>query len=100
MISILITWGLMVWYVRETSGVDGLMGVSEELVGPMRMALLVTSVFPSDVIIIGGKSERGIVFAMAMENIKNKIVVDLRKKAIIARYCRVNFFLEVLKEFV
>ena len=87
MISILITWGLMVWYVRETSGVDGLMGVSEELVGPMRMALLVTSVFPSDVIIIGGKSERGIVFAMAMENIKNKIVVDLRKKAIIARYC-------------
>jgi hypothetical protein len=27
------------------------------------------------------------VFAMAMENIENKIVVDLRKKAIFARYC-------------
>jgi hypothetical protein len=63
------------------------MGVSEVLVAPTRMALLVTSAFPSDVIIMGGKSERGIVFAMAMENIENIIAVYLRKKAIFARYC-------------
>jgi hypothetical protein len=77
----------MVSYVRETSGVEGLMGVSEVLVVPMRMALLVTSVLPSDVIVIGGKSERGIEFAIAIENIEIKIAVNFGKEAIFALYC-------------
>ena len=33
----------MIWYLRETSGVERLMGVSEVLVEPTRMALLVSS---------------------------------------------------------
>jgi hypothetical protein len=40
------------------------------------------------------------VFALAMENIENTKAVNLRKKAIFARYCRVNLFWGVLKDFI
>jgi len=64
-------------------GVEGVIGVSEELVGPVRMALLFPIVAPLKEMIIGGKSDRVIVFAIVYESTENIIAVIFRKEAIL-----------------